>query len=177
MFFCFLFSPSQRCLFLIMTHKKTGAWQLGRWVKINNYTRWMTSIKWQLFKAIPNGEEKVDIKRSVQKLWSAKTLATWTKFSLFCRLNFTMIVTFCRLNFRKKEESDFPTENFIVNNNGKTTSLCYNIVTRNNIVWKLACGYCLCYCKTFSLVPDSTECTKIFVTEKCGTLFTPPKIK
>ena len=34
-----------------------------------------------------------------------------------------------------------------------------NIVTRNNIVWKLARGYCLCYCKTFSLVPDSTECT------------------
>ena len=123
----------------------------------------MTSIKWQLFKAIPNGEERVDIKRSVQKLWSAKTLVTWTKFSLFCRLNFTMIVTFCRLNFRKKEESDFPTENFIVNNNGKTTSLCYNIVTRNNIVWKLACGYCLCYCKTFSLVPDSTECTIFFL--------------
>ena len=51
------------------------------------------------------------------------------------------------------------------------------IVTRNNIVWKIACGYCLCYCKTFSLVPDSTECTKIFVTEKCSTLFGPPKIK
>ena len=33
------------------------------------------------------------------------------------------------------------------------------IVTRNNIVWKLARGY-LCYCKTFSLVPGSTECTK-----------------
>ena len=29
-----------------------------------------------------------------------------------------------------------------------------NIVTRNNIVWKLARGYCLCYCKTFSQVPD-----------------------
>ena len=29
------------------------------------------------------------------------------------------------------------------------------IVTRKNIVWKLACSYCLCYCKTFSLVPDS----------------------
>ena len=39
------------------------------------------------------------------------------------------------------------------------------IVTRNNIVWKLARGYCLCYCKIFSLVPDSTKCTKkIFVT-------------
>ena len=34
------------------------------------------------------------------------------------------------------------------------------IVTRNNIVWKLACGYCFCYCKTFSLVPDSAEFTK-----------------
>ena len=31
------------------------------------------------------------------------------------------------------------------------------IVTRNNIVWKLARGYCLCYCKTFSLVPGSTK--------------------
>ena len=38
-----------------------------------------------------------------------------------------------------------------------------NIVTTNNIVWKLARGYCLCYCKTFSLVPDSTECTKEFL--------------
>ena len=51
------------------------------------------------------------------------------------------------------------------------------IVTRNNIVWKLVRGYCLCYCKTFSLVPDSTECTKTFVTEKCSTLFVSPKIK
>ena len=34
------------------------------------------------------------------------------------------------------------------------------IVTRNNIVWKLVRGYCLCYCKTFLLVPGSTECTK-----------------
>ena len=55
--------------------------------------------------------------------------------------------------------------------------LHWGIVTRNNIVWKLACGYCLCYCKTFSLVPDSTECTKIFATKKCSTLFVPPKIK
>ena len=44
------------------------------------------------------------------------------------------------------------------------------IVTRKNIVWKLACSYCLCYCKTFLLVPDSTECTKIFVAKKCSTL-------
>ena len=36
-----------------------------------------------------------------------------------------------------------------------------NIVTRNNIVWKLVRSYCLCYCKTFWLVPDSTECTKL----------------
>ena len=50
------------------------------------------------------------------------------------------------------------------------------IVTRNNIVWKHVCGYCLCYSKTFLLVLDSTECTKIFVTEKCST-FVPPKIK
>ena len=35
------------------------------------------------------------------------------------------------------------------------------IVTRNKIVWKLVRGYCLCYCKTFLLVPDSTEYTKI----------------
>ena len=40
------------------------------------------------------------------------------------------------------------------------------IVTINNIVWKLVRGYCLCYWKTFSLVPDSTECIKIFITEK-----------
>ena len=26
---------------------------------------------------------------------------------------------------------------------------CENIVTRNYIVWKLACNHCLCYCKTF----------------------------
>ena len=51
------------------------------------------------------------------------------------------------------------------------------IVTRNNIVWKLVCGYCLCYCKTFSLVPDSTECTKIFVPEKYSRLIVSPKIK
>ena len=34
-----------------------------------------------------------------------------------------------------------------------------NIVTRNNIVWKFARGYCLCYSKIFSLVPGSTKCT------------------
>ena len=43
---------------------------------------------------------------------------------------------------------------------------------------KLARGYCLCYWKTFSLVPDSTECAKIFVIEKCSALFeASPKIK
>ena len=53
----------------------------------------------------------------------------------------------------------------------------FNLVTRNNIVWKLALGYCLCYCKTFLLVPDSAECIKVF-TEECGsTLLVPPKIK
>ena len=52
-----------------------------------------------------------------------------------------------------------------------------DIVTRNNIVWKLACGYCLCNCKTFPLVPNATECTKIFATEKCSTLLLSPKIK
>ena len=40
---------------------------------------------------------------------------------------------------------------------------CLNHSPRNNIVWKLTRGYCLCYCKTFSLVPDSTECTKNFL--------------
>ena len=40
------------------------------------------------------------------------------------------------------------------------TELIVNIVTRNNIVWKLARCYCLCYCKTFSLVPDFTGCIK-----------------
>ena len=52
-----------------------------------------------------------------------------------------------------------------------------NIGTRNNIVWKVMGDYCLSYCKTFWLVPDSTECTKIFVTEKCSPLFMTPKIK
>ena len=46
-------------------------------------------------------------------------------------------------------------------------SLTLSIVTRNNIVWKHARDYCLCYCKTFSLVADSTECTKIFLI-KCA---------
>ena len=41
------------------------------------------------------------------------------------------------------------------------------IITRNNIVWKLARGYYLCYCKTFSLVPNSTECTNFFLS-KCA---------
>ena len=39
---------------------------------------------------------------------------------------------------------------------------CLNIVTRNNITWKLASGFCLCYCKTFPLVPDSAVCTIFF---------------
>ena len=51
------------------------------------------------------------------------------------------------------------------------------IVTRNNIFWKLVCGYCLCYCKTFSLVPDFTVYTKKLFTEVCSILFVPLKIK
>ena len=47
----------------------------------------------------------------------------------------------------------------------------WSIVTRNHIVLKLVCGYCLCYCKTFSRVPDSTECTKLVFTKECSTLF------
>ena len=39
----------------------------------------------------------------------------------------------------------------------------FTIVTKNKIVWKLTRGYCLCYCKTFSLLPDLTECTKKFL--------------
>ena len=37
------------------------------------------------------------------------------------------------------------------------------LVTRNNIVSKLTRGYCLYYCKNFSLVPDSTECTNFLL--------------
>ena len=48
-------------------------------------------------------------------------------------------------------------------------------VTRNNIVWKLKRGYCICYCKTFLLVPDPTECKKNIFCQKvqyiiCATL-------
>ena len=56
---------------------------------------------------------------------------------------------------------------FIVHHKDWLTYSGGNIVTRNNIVWKLAHSYCLCYCKTFLLVPDSTECTKVFATAKC----------
>ena len=49
---------------------------------------------------------------------------------------------------------------------GPLLFLVYIIVTRNNIVWKLAHGYYLCYCKTFSLVPNSTECTKMFLPKR-----------
>ena len=52
-----------------------------------------------------------------------------------------------------------------------------SIVTRNNIVWKLARGYCLCYYKTFSLVPNSTGCTKSIFIEECSTLSVLLKIK
>ena len=39
-------------------------------------------------------------------------------------------------------------------------SILFERGTRNtNIAWKIARGYCLCYCKTFLLVPYPTECT------------------
>ena len=54
--------------------------------------------------------------------------------------------------------------------NGKTMIVLSTagliIVTRNNIVWKLARGNCLCDCQTFSLVPDSTECTKKYLPKR-----------
>ena len=40
------------------------------------------------------------------------------------------------------------------------------IVKRSNIVCKPACDYCLCYCKTFLLVPVSTECIKSFLAKR-----------
>ena len=43
-----------------------------------------------------------------------------------------------------------------------SSPLTFIMVTRKNIVWKLQRDYCLCYCKTFSLLPDPTQCTKIF---------------
>ena len=62
----------------------------------------------------------------------------------------------------EEEEEQFQTSN--------TCRICEklieNIVTRNNIIWKLARGYFLCYCKTFSLVPDSAEGTKLFTEER-----------
>ena len=77
-------------------------------------------------------------------------------------------------NFKKI----FTTE--LERNVGRRYYFCFgincNIVIRNNIVWKLACSYCLYYGKTFLLVPDSTVQTKFF-TEECSTLFAPPKIK
>ena len=39
------------------------------------------------------------------------------------------------------------------------------MVTKKVIVWELARGYCLCYCKTFSLVRDLTECIKSITEE------------
>ena len=45
--------------------------------------------------------------------------------------------------------------------------LALNIVTRNKILWKIARGYCLCYCKTFLLERGSTECKKKFL-PKCA---------
>ena len=45
----------------------------------------------------------------------------------------------------------------------KEFSICYNIVTRNNIVWKLASA--------------RLQSAQSFLTEECSTLFVPPKIK
>ena len=54
-----------------------------------------------------------------------------------------------------------------VNFHFATFFMGFTIVTKNEIVWKLARSYCLCYCKTFSLVPGSTECRKFFL-PKCA---------
>lgn len=35
-----------------------------------------------------------------------------------------------------------------------------SLVTRKSLVWKLFHGYSLCYCRTFFLVLDTTECTQ-----------------
>ena len=53
----------------------------------------------------------------------------------------------------------------------------FKSIKKSSLVWKRASGYCLCYCKAFSLVSDSTECTKTFVTKRCRALFVSPKIK
>ena len=73
----------------------------------------------------------------------------------------------------EEEEKQFQTSN--------TCRICEkliaNIVTRNDIVWKLARGYFLCYCKTFLLVPDSAEGTKLFTEERSSALLVTPEIK
>ena len=76
--------------------------------------------------------------------------------------------------WRKRDEGLKPnctTKGSHVGSGGKVVhfmvAIAYIIVTRNKIVWKLTGSYCLCYCKTFSLVPDSTECTNFFL-PKCG---------
>ena len=53
----------------------------------------------------------------------------------------------------------------------KLNWLASPIVTRNNIVRKLIRGYCLCYCKTFLLVPDSTQCKKKIYYQKSGVYY------
>ena len=70
-------------------------------------------------------------------------------------------------------------ENVCTNDHTTSLQICAflpNINTRNNIVFRLA-RRCLCYCKTFSLVPDPTVCTEVFFTEVCSTLFVPPETK
>ena len=52
------------------------------------------------------------------------------------------------------------------------------IIKRKYVVWKLARGYCLCYCKTFFFVSVEPHrvCKKVF-TKKCSTLFLLPELK
>ena len=45
-----------------------------------------------------------------------------------------------------------------------------SLVTRKSLVWKLFHSYSLCYCRTFFLVLDTTECTQKIITEEYSTL-------
>ena len=59
----------------------------------------------------------------------------------------------------------------------KTLEKPKNHVSRKSIVWKLARGYFLCYCLTFSLVPNPKKCEKRFFIDDCSTLFVLYKIQ
>ena len=74
------------------------------------------------------------------------------------------------------ENNQLLIKKYISKHRAKSFILQETIVARNTQSGNL-CGYCLCYPKTFWLVLDSTECTKIFFTEECSILFVPPKIK